>query len=957
MNPSTGSPSRQPGAGLWPAGCLIFIAVVSLLATTLQAANPRVVITPAAGFTINWDGNNGGFFSPAVGAGPADNIALASHGTTPFASSELGPVLSPDFPYHRATNLNDGFYGNNKSWISADGIGGTTDPDPFAGLGFAASVDISSIAWGRDNGNTVADDCGGTCTDRCVDTYTLQYTTVTPADATTPDTGDAATGWATIGTVQYLDGADNAYFSAYLRHRFDIALNGAPFAATGIRIKVANGWTDIDEIEVNPQPDPDFLAIAPTAGFSVTWDGNEGKFSTPATPALVPVNDASISRGAVAFGSSEFGGGGAHLIANVNDGFYGNSHSWISDFTIPDPDPFIGLRFGRPIVLQNIAWGRDNGDASDPCAGGVCTDRALGVYTLQVTSVPDPGVATPEACGPFPSLGWATIATLDYRGDSPVFFNSYLRHRYNVAQDGQPLVATGIRIKVPNSGTDIDEIEVNANLALEGGTILITNAPSVSITWDGNDGQFWNAAAVAPAPPNRALVTEGTVAFASSQLGVALNLTQHFATNVNDGLYGNRQSWIADFTAPDPNPFVGLNFGGTVSITNIAWGRDNGNTVADDCGGTCGDRAVGTYTLQYTTVAAPDATTAETGDPTTGWAALGTVVYAGNQPPYFTSYLRHRFDVSAAGLPIDATGLRIKVSDPGMDIDEIEVNTAAAPPEPLPPVALNPAFGYTLTWDGNEGEFVSPNAVAPAPPNRALASQGTLAFTSSDLGAVDARFPYHVAASLNDGLYGNSNSWISADGLGGTTDPNPFAGLNFGGTILITNIAWSRDNGNTTETGCTAGTCTDRAVGLYILQVTTVPDPSGATPQTEDPTTGWATISLVEYRYSNPPQFTSYLRHRFDVATADGQPIPATGLLIHVPDGMTDIDEIEVNTLAGPQLTVTRSGSEAVITWVGNGALEYATSLNGPWTCIPDAVSGHREPLGPDQFRIYRLHR
>src|SRR5262245_44306959 len=53
----------------------------------LPAASPRVVITPAPGFTITWDGNNGGFTSPDVGAGPSNNIALASNGTVPFTSS------------------------------------------------------------------------------------------------------------------------------------------------------------------------------------------------------------------------------------------------------------------------------------------------------------------------------------------------------------------------------------------------------------------------------------------------------------------------------------------------------------------------------------------------------------------------------------------------------------------------------------------------------------------------------------------------------------------------------------------------------------------------------------------------------------------------------------------------------------------------------------------------------
>ena len=59
--------------------------------------------------------------------------------------------------------------------------------------------------------------------------------------------------------------------------------------------EITHGITEVqlDEIEVNPLPDPvppisDFIEIAPAAGFSITWDKNEGLFSTPSTPSRVP---------------------------------------------------------------------------------------------------------------------------------------------------------------------------------------------------------------------------------------------------------------------------------------------------------------------------------------------------------------------------------------------------------------------------------------------------------------------------------------------------------------------------------------------------------------------------------------------------------------------------------------------------------------------------------------------
>jgi len=933
---------------------LILAGMALMLVNALNAASPRVVITPAVGFTITWDGNNGGFSSADVGAGPSNNVALASNGTTPFTSSDLGPVLS--IPFHRAVNLNDGLYGNAHSWISANGVGGTSDPDPFAGLSFSAAVNVSSIAWSRDNGDSSSE---GTFVDRTVGTYTLQFTTVPAPDATTVDTGDSSTGWQTIGTLQYLTGTENAAFTSYLRHRFDLRQAGGPINASGLRIKVSDGNTDLDEIEVNPIPDPippisDFVDITPAPGFNILFDSNEGKYSTPATPARAPENDASVSRGAVAFGSSELNFG-VHFIHNVNDGFYGNTHSWIPDFAAnPDPAPFIGIRFGHKIDLRSLAWGRDNGDVAGDCCGGTLTDRALGLYTIQVTTAANPGTSTPEACGPYPESGWVTIGTIDYRANNPTYFNSYLRHRFDLSATSGAIQATGIRIKVPNNNSDIDEIEVNSNLAIEQNSLSISNAPGFNLVWDGNDGQFNNSAAGAAPPANQALATAGTIPFTSSDLGPVLAIPFHRAVNLNDGLYGNAHSWISANGvggATDPDPFAGLNFGGSINVTNISWGRDNGDTGE----GTFTDRAIGSYRLQYTTVSSPDATTADTGDASTGWQDVGTVTYIAANPPFLTPYLRHRFDLSAGGAPIEATGIRIKVSNGQMDIDEIEINSPASVPAP-PPLVITPAAGYSITWDGNNGQFNDPSAGAAPPANEALATVGTIPFTSSDLGPV-LSIPYHRALNLNDGLYGNGHSWISANGVGGTSDSSPFAGLNFGAFISITNIAWSRDNGDLTEGGCTAGTCVDRALGTYTLQVTTVPAPDGTTVETEDSSTGWATVGTLEYR-GDQAGFTSYLRHRFDLS-AGGAPIDATGIRIKVSNGQMDIDEIEVNTLAAvpaPRLNIVHEGNVVRVSWTGGG-LETAPNVTGPWTCLGFAASPFELPLNAETPVFFRARR
>jgi hypothetical protein len=931
----------------WP-GSLRLLVSLTFCACALAAwaQSPRVVLTPASGFTITWDGNNGGFGSPDAGVGPSNNVALAGNGATAIGSSQL------DLGVHFIANANDGLYGNAHSWISANGLGGTTDPDPWLGVAFTNTVAVSSIAWSRDNGDTSEGGCaGGTCVDRAVGVYTLQFTQVATPDATTPETGDPATGWTLIGTVQYLAGAESALFTSYLRHRFDVSAGGGPINATALRLKISVGDMAIDEIEVNPIPDPvppitTFIEITPTSGFGIVWDLNEGLFSTPNSPAPAPANDASTARGAVAFGSSQLDFG-VHFITNVNDGLYGNAHSWIPDFSAnPDPAPFIGIKFGRRILLRNIAWGRDNGDTVETgCAGGTCTDRALGTYTLQVTTVADPGASTPEACGPYPNLGWATIGTINYKADDLKYFNSYLRHRFDLTQNGAPIAATGIRLKVPANTSDIDEIEVNGNLAIEQSAVRITNAPGITLAWDGNDGEFQNPAAGAAPPDNVALASHGTVPFTSSDLGPVLSIPFHRAVNLNDGLYGNSQSWIsANGTGgtTDSDPFAGLSFGASVAITNIAWSRDNADAPYKD-------RWPGTYRLQYTTVTAPDATTADTGDAATGWADLGTVTYGSSVPPYFTGYVRHRFELAAGGAPIDATGIRIKVPDGSIAIDEIEINTAVgAAPTPVAPVALTPASGFSIAWDGNDGQFNNPALAATPPPNRALATQGTTPFTSSDLGPqISPTFDHHLALNLNDGLYGNGKSWIS----GG--DADPFAGLNFNGTVLLNNIAWGRDNGNTVADDC-GGTCMDRCLGTYRLQYTTTAAPDATTPETGDAATGWADIGTVEYRQASPPDFTPYLRHRFEVS-AGGAPIEATGLRIKVPNASIAIDEIEVNTATGPVLSIVRLGSQVHVSWLGTGALESAPSLSGPWTCIPNAVSPHPVDVGTSPMLFYRM--
>ncbi len=236
----------------------LLLVVVSLVPASLPAA---VNIMPSPGFTITFDGNDGLNFDAAAPPGGSivpNNLALASNGATAFTSSQLGPQLG--IGYHLTANINDGFYGNRNSWIAADAD--PNNPQAFAGVQLTGLVNLTSIAFGRDNGNNAADDCGGQCTDRSLGVYSLQFT------------ADGGANWTTIGMLNYDgvgdDTALGGAFTSYFRHEFGVSFaGGAPIAANGVRILVPGfglgpGGTDIDEIEVYgfvPEPTAAVLAL------------------------------------------------------------------------------------------------------------------------------------------------------------------------------------------------------------------------------------------------------------------------------------------------------------------------------------------------------------------------------------------------------------------------------------------------------------------------------------------------------------------------------------------------------------------------------------------------------------------------------------------------------------------------------------------------------------------------
>ncbi|MEX2671857.1 MAG: PEP-CTERM sorting domain-containing protein [Phycisphaeraceae bacterium] len=203
----------------------------------------------------------------------------------------------------------------------------------------------------------------------------------------------------------------------------------------------------------------------------------------------------------------------------------------------------------------------------------------------------------------------------------------------------------------------------------------------------------------------------------------------------------------------------------------------------------------------------------------------------------------------------------------------LAAGNAQAQVEPV----ITPEAGYNISWTGTSGEFSG----GPVPDNVGL-SAGT-AFGSSEYGA-----GVHHIAHANDGIYGNSNSWLS-----NLAPVQQYIGIDFGGIYNLTSIAWSRDN--------LTGEFFDRAADDYTLQITMVADAASASDG------DWTTIGVVNKPEADPgeapdpifgtpgtPPWNPWERHEFNLSVDGGGGIEATALRILPGSAGTAIDEIEL---------------------------------------------------------------
>ncbi len=178
---------------------------------------------------------------------------------------------------------------------------------------------------------------------------------------------------------------------------------------------------------------------------------------------------------------------------------------------------------------------------------------------------------------------------------------------------------------------------------------------------------------------NLAAVSQGADAIGQDQYG-----TPHFIAGINDGTYGNSNSWLAAsvvdpvFSLAEAQSWVGVSWTVPVNIASFAFGRDNTSAY--------NDRSGGPYSIQV--------------DQGSGWVEVGVLHYGVNigvdtpSRRNVFNLTEPLFAVSAFRIVTNADALLFSGYDeedndiyayiPGQAIDELEIYStpATAVPEP-----------------------------------------------------------------------------------------------------------------------------------------------------------------------------------------------------------------------------------------------------------------------------------
>ena len=532
-------------------------------------------------------------------------------------------------------------------------------------------VNVSGIAWGRDN--------TGGYTDRWRGLYIIEYTQVASPSATTPDAQ-----WQLIGSVDYATLPQTGDFSLPARrHRWSFPA----VQASGIRVRaIAAAGEDpiaIDELELY------------TSG---PWISVENSSGTPVQ------NGVTLS-----FGPSI-------IRQNTN---------WT--FRIRN----VGNADLHDLILSGGGSGYSKQASATTVPVGGVVDLQVDFYTLQTGLFPCNIYIGSGASSNRPNTFHLSMSNFvgcdnyDFsirRHIRPSFALGFpVNHQYlTMTKDTHPVPVYTITSGSLPPGLTLQPDGRITGTATQVGryffTFIVTDALSCSSPTQDDyldvENNGWIAGGGSFAPRNLAL---GHSTFAKDNVGTA----PHSPAKVNDGIYGNNSSWIAGSL----DSFVGINFGATpITINRAAISRDN--TWAYN------DRRTGIYTLQYTTVPNPGAST-----PDASWITLQAMTALFEDPMDVTNRLLFGFSPA-----IQATGFRLKTvtadviiggqPPQNMAIDEIELYG----PDPAPAWRTQ-HFGAATTNIGDLDDFDGDGianllelALGTLPNN---AARGPLSFTGN----------------------------------------------------------------------------------------------------------------------------------------------------------------------------------------------------------------------------------
>ena len=272
--------SNRPGAS-WIAVVAVVLGITaaggSIAAPTaimsIDPARPnRVVFEPVEAKFVRLVVENGDASRACIdeleifGGEGGGNLALASAGGKATASSCLA-----GYPAHKIEHLNDGQYGNDRSWI-------VDEPTGWAQIELPESASVASVVFSRDR--------------------TGRFTDRVPASLSVQVSADGRT-WRTVKDVR----TDRVVLEKkYILPNRAISLDFFPRKAKYVRLA-------IHQINSGPQPCVDELEVF----------GPDAK-----------KNLALAAGGAKATASSCLEGFPIHKVEHLNDGKYTNARSWIA---------------------------------------------------------------------------------------------------------------------------------------------------------------------------------------------------------------------------------------------------------------------------------------------------------------------------------------------------------------------------------------------------------------------------------------------------------------------------------------------------------------------------------------------------------------------------------------------------------------------------------------------------